>query len=180
MPTVGPQDLARFFEDDVSYIHRLVKEGMPQQARGKYDLGKCMLWYIRYLQAQLSRLSPNVDMAGGEVDNERKERIRLLRADAELRELELARERGEFMALTDVGKIVTDLIVMTKARILAVASRVAPQLVGEPRTVIEAKIDRALKDALTILANHNQNGNAVGTATSELTASLVNDSDTES
>jgi hypothetical protein len=70
--------------------------------------------------------------------------------------------------------------VTTKAQILGVASRIAPQLVGESRIDIETKLDRALKDALRVLANYNKNGNAVGTATSELTVSLANDSDTES
>jgi hypothetical protein len=83
------------------------------------------------------------------------------------------------MALDDVEKVMTDLVVMTKTRILTIANRLAPQLVGEPQTVIEAKLDRALKDALTALANHNGNGNAAGTATSELSASLVNVADTQ-
>ena len=114
-------------------VQQLVKEGLPREKRGECDPIKCMLWYIRYLQAQISRLSPNIDPAGTEADNERKERIGLLRADRELRELELARERGEFMSLTDVEKIMTDLVAMTKARILAVANRVALQPVGERR-----------------------------------------------
>lgn len=161
-------------------VAQLVKEGMPREKRGQYDPVKCLLWYIRYLQAVVSRLSPNVSPEGIEADQERKQRIRLLQADADLRELELARERGEFMALDDVEKIYTDLIVVTRARILTVANRVAPQLVGESQAVIEGKLDRALKDALRVLANNNDNGNAVGTATSELTASLANDLDAES
>jgi phage terminase Nu1 subunit (DNA packaging protein) len=155
-------------------VAQLVKEGLPREKRGEYDPVKCMLWYIRYLQAQVSRLSPNVDALGGELDSERKERIGLLRAERELKELELARERGEFIALNDVEKLYTDLVVMTKTRILAVPSRVAPELVGEPRTVIEARLERALKDALRVLAHNHDSGNAVGTATSELSASLVN------
>jgi len=161
-------------------VAQLVKEGLPREKRGQYDPVKCLLWYVRYLQALVSRLSPNVAPEGSEGDKERTQRIRLLQADADLRELELARERGEYMALDDVEKIYTDLIVVTKARILAVANRVAPQLVGETQTVIEARLERALKDALRVLANSNENGNAVGTATSELSASLLNDSATES
>jgi hypothetical protein len=34
-------------------IQQLAKEGLPKEDRMKYDLGKCMLWYIRYLQAAL-------------------------------------------------------------------------------------------------------------------------------
>ena len=76
-------------------VAQLVKEGLPREKRGEYDLIKCLLWYIRYLQAQVSRLSPNVDALGGELDSERKERIGLLRADRELKELKLAREAGQ-------------------------------------------------------------------------------------
>ena len=97
-------------------VQQLVKEGLPREKRGEYDPIKCLLWYVRYLQGQISRLSPNVDLAGGEIDDERKARLRLLLADANLREIELARERGEFMTLVDVEKLMTDLIVMTKAR----------------------------------------------------------------
>jgi phage terminase Nu1 subunit (DNA packaging protein) len=154
-------------------VQQLVKEGMPREKRGQYDPVKCLLWYVRYLQALVSRLSPNVAPEGSEGDQERKQRIRLLQADADLRELELARERGEYMALDDVEKIYTDLIVVTKTRILTVANRVAPQLVGEPQTVIEAKLDRALKDALTALANVNGNGNVPNADTSERTTPLA-------
>src|SRR6266850_500014 len=179
MSTVNVERVANALNVQPRRVQQLVKEGMPREKRGEYDPVKCMLWYIRYLQAQISRLSPNVDLEGGEIDNERKERIGLLRADRELRELELARERGEFMSLTDIEKIMTDLVVMTRARILTVASRVAPQLVGEDRVVIEARLDKALKEALSALANCNQNGNVEGTARIQLTASLANDSETE-
>jgi phage terminase Nu1 subunit (DNA packaging protein) len=120
MSTVNVERVADALNLTPRRVQQLVKEGLPREKRGEYDPIKCLLWYVRYLQAQISRLSPNVDLAGGEVDDERKERIGLLRADRELRELELARERGEFMTLVDVEKFMTDLVVMTKARILAV------------------------------------------------------------
>jgi len=90
--------------------------------------------------------------------------------------LELARERGEFIASPDFEKMLTDLVVVTKARILAVASRVAPELVGEPRTVIEVKLDRALKDALTALAKYGQNGNGSGADTRDPMTPVARDS----
>jgi hypothetical protein len=138
-----------------------------------------MLWYIRYLQAALKRRSGSepIDETGRTVQQER---LRLLSAEAELKELELGRERGEFIALPDLEKMIADLVATTNAQILSVASRIAPQLIDESRTDIESKIDRALKDALRVLASNYQNENAVGKVTSELTASLGNDSDTES
>jgi len=40
-------------------VQQLVAEGMPRTNRGKYDLGVCMSWYIRYLQEQVERRTPN-------------------------------------------------------------------------------------------------------------------------
>jgi phage terminase Nu1 subunit (DNA packaging protein) len=179
MPQIEVKQLMQALNVSEVHIGRLVKEGMPKEARGKYDLGKCMLWYIRYLQAALKRQSGSepIDETGR---TEQRERLRLLSAEAELKELKLTRERGEFIALPDLEKMMTDLVVTTKAQIFGVACHIAPQLVGESRTIIEIKLDRALRDALRALANNNENGNAVGSATPELTASLVNDSDTES
>jgi phage terminase Nu1 subunit (DNA packaging protein) len=179
MPQIEVKQLMQALNVSEVHVGRLVKEGMPKEARGRYDLGRCMLWYIRYLQAALKRRSGSepIDETGRTVQQER---LRLLSAEAELKELELGRERGEFIALPDLEKMMTDLVATANAQILGVASGIAPQLVGESRTDIESKLDRALKDALRVLANNNGNGNAVGPATSELIASLVKDSDTES
>lgn len=173
MSTVEVERIANALNIEPRRVQQLVKEGMPREKRGQYDPAKCMIWYIRYLQAHIRRLSPNTAAEGSGCDNERKQRIRLLQAEADLKELELARERGEFVALTDVEKVMTDLVVMTKAQILAVASRVAPELVDEPRTVIEAKLDHALKGALTALANYGENGNGSGVDKPERITSLA-------
>jgi hypothetical protein len=167
MPQIEVKQLMQALNVSEVHIGRLVKEGMPKEARGKYDLGKCMLWYIRYLQAALKRRSGSepIDETGR---TEQRERLRLLSAEAELKELKLTRERGEFIALPDLEKMMTDLVVTTKAQICGVACRIAPQLVGESRTIIEIKLDRALRDALRALANNNENGNAVGLATNEI------------
>jgi hypothetical protein len=80
-------------------VQQLVKEGLPREARGRYDTVKCLRWYIRYLQMALKKKSiPTLE--GGYV-GEREERIRLLRADADLREIELARERSQLVAIAD-------------------------------------------------------------------------------
>jgi phage terminase Nu1 subunit (DNA packaging protein) len=173
MPQIEVKQLMQALNVSEVHIGRLVKEGMPKEARGKYDLGKCMLWYIRYLQAALKRRSGSevIDETGR---TEQRERLRLLSAEAELRELELSRERGEFIAMPDLEKMMGDLVVTTKAQILSVSSRVAPQLVGESRAVIEIKLDRELKDALRVLATNSGQGSSL--AASEAIASPVNDS----
>jgi len=131
-------------------VQQLVKEGMPKEARGRYDSVKCMLWYIRYLQDALEKKA--VPMEDGKFVGARSERVRLLRANADLREMELAKERSQFVAIADVEKEMTNLVLVTKARVLAVAPRVSPELIGEnSRLMIQAKIEKALKEALVQL-----------------------------
>ena len=134
MPTVDVTKIAIALNLDERRVQQLVKEGLPRAARGQYDPVKCMLFYIRYLQAALERKS--VPTADGGYAGEREERIRLLRADADLREIELAKERGQLVALPDIEAALTDLVLTTKARIMAIPPSRSPRTeVNSPRLV---------------------------------------------
>lgn len=150
MATVDVTKVASALNLDERRVQQLVKEGMPREARGQYDPVKCLLWYVRYLQHALEKKSvPTLD--GGFV-GEREERVRLLRADADLREMELARERGLVVAIEDVEKEMSELVLSVKARVMAVAPRVAPEIIGETsRVMIQAKIEKSIKEALVQL-----------------------------
>lgn len=157
MPLADVDRVAQALNLDPRRVQQLVKEGMPKEARGQYDPVKCMLWYIRYLQSALEKKS--LPMADGKFAGEREERVRLLRADADLREMELAKERALVVAIDDVEKEMTNLVLVTKARVMAVAPRVSPELVGETsRLMIQAKLEKALKDALLNLSKREPAG----------------------
>jgi phage terminase Nu1 subunit (DNA packaging protein) len=151
MPIVNVGKVANALHLTEQRVQQLVQEGMPRESRGQYDPVKCLLWYVRYLQKALEkRAVPTLD--GGFV-GEREERVRLLRADADLREIELAKERGQLVSIQDVEKEFTDLVLVTKARIMAIPPRLAPELVGETsRIMIQAKLEKACKESLSYLA----------------------------
>jgi phage terminase Nu1 subunit (DNA packaging protein) len=157
---VGVKHLAEILNLTPSRIHQLVQEGLPKKLRGQYDQDQCTAFYIRYLQALVEKKA--IVGEGGEVlTNEREERLRLLRADADLREIELARERGQLVTIDDVEKEMSDLVLTTKARVLAVAPRLAPELLGETsRVMAQAKIEKALKEALLGLSKREQKTHA--------------------
>lgn len=161
MATVDVKKVSSALNLTETRVQQLVKEGMPREVRGQYDPVKCMLWYIRYLQQALEKKSvPTLD--GGYV-GEREERVRLLRADADLREMELAKERGLLVSIADVEKEVTDLVLTSKARIMAVAPRLAAELVGETsRVMVHAKIEKALKEALLMLSKRDTKTHEAG------------------
>jgi phage terminase Nu1 subunit (DNA packaging protein) len=143
--------LAKTLNLSIERVHQLVKEGLPKESRGRFDSEKCLRWYVRYLQAALKKKA--VPMKDGSYLGEREQRVRLLKADADLREMELAKERGELVAISDVEAEMTNLVLTTKARILAVAPRVAPELLGlTSRVMAHAIVEKALSEALLQLS----------------------------
>jgi phage terminase Nu1 subunit (DNA packaging protein) len=151
MPTVNVHQLAKLFDRRPRRIQQLVKEGMPQLSRGKYDQGKCFEWYVRYLHNKIEK-------KGDEFSGLNEQRLRGMRASAETRELELALKKGELAKLTDVRAMLSDVVLMTKARLLAIPPRLAIDILGESsRVMIQAKIERAIKDALNQLADDGSN-----------------------
>ena len=130
-------------------IQQLNGEGLPRVTRGKYDVDAVLDWYIAHLERRLA----------GESDEDsdavalRKHELRLAAAKADTQELDLAVQRRELVAIADVEKQMTDLVITTKARILSVPARVAPELLGEmSRVMAQAKVEKALKEALSHLA----------------------------
>jgi phage terminase Nu1 subunit (DNA packaging protein) len=165
MATVTAGKIAQALNLTERRVHQLAREaGLPKEGRGQFDPMKCMLFYIRYLQDAIEKKTvPTLD--GGFV-GERKERMRLLSADADLKEMELAKQRSQLVAVRDVEKAVADLAHTTTARVMAIPPRLASELVGETsRMMIQARIERAFRDTLSYLAkSHNADGNTNSSA----------------
>jgi hypothetical protein len=135
--------------------------GLPRAGKGMYDAGKCLLWYIRYLQDLLDKKA--VATGDGAYSGLKDERARSLRADAELKEIELAEKRGTLVRIEQVKKIFVDLVHMTKARIMATPPRIAPEVLGESsRVMVQAIVEKQLKEALNHLADDGSNYSPVG------------------
>jgi phage terminase Nu1 subunit (DNA packaging protein) len=153
MKLVNAKQMAIFLGlDSERRVQQLVREGMPKEAHGKYDPMRCLVWRVRDLQKKLD----GKIAANGEPSTINEERLRLMRADAELKEIELARQRKLLVLVEDVEQEMTTLVLDTKARILAIAPRLAAELVGQQdsRVMIQAKVEKVLKDALLQLAKY--------------------------
>src|ERR1043166_7660579 len=100
MPIDGVEKIATEFGLTTARVHQLVELGMPKESRGRYDVMKCYRWYVQYLRKCLEQKA--APMNDGSYSGERVERIRLLKANAELREMELAVKRGELLTVAEV------------------------------------------------------------------------------
>ena len=52
---VKVDEVARALNLTPRRVQQLRSEGLPSVGRGQYELGPCMAWYIRYLQAALEK-----------------------------------------------------------------------------------------------------------------------------
>jgi hypothetical protein len=149
---VSAKTLAEFCGLTETRINQLVaKEKMPKVSRGQFDFMICVRFYIKYLQTRIEKRSVEV---GGEITALSDQKVRGLKAGAELKEMEVSFRRGEVVRVDDVRAMLAEMILMTKARLLAIPPRLAVEVMGEEsRVMVQAKIEKAVKDALTQLAD---------------------------
>lgn len=157
MALVGVKKMAMMMNITPRRVQVLANEsGMPHAGRGQYDAGKCLLWYIRYLQDALNAKA--VATGDGAYSGLREERARSIRADAELKEIKLGEKRGTLVFVGHVKQAFVDLALMTKARVMATPPQIAPEVLGETsRVMIQAIVERHLKEALNHLADDGRN-----------------------
>jgi phage terminase Nu1 subunit (DNA packaging protein) len=139
--------IARLLDLTERRIQQLGREGIiPKPERGQYDLVGAVRGYVHYLREQAGR------NAGGAADFGT-ERVRLIKAKADLAEMEAAQMRGDLVAAMEVEQAWTDILALLKARLLILPDRLAP-LVHEEATVPAARnlIRKAIVETLTELA----------------------------
>lgn len=118
---IDVHQLAFLFGIGERWVQRLADEhGMPREEHGLYDPIRCTQWYTAFLRAQMK--SANFD-----------QKARLTRANADLRELELARRRGELVEARKVSRLVADFVLASKARLLGLPDKLAARLAAEKR-----------------------------------------------
>jgi phage terminase Nu1 subunit (DNA packaging protein) len=122
---------------------------LPKITRGKYDVDRVLDWYISRLERQLAGGGDD-DVDGGASYN--RERMRDRAAAADLKELQVATRRRELVAIAAVEKEITDLVITTKASVMAVPPRIAPRLVGLEALAIQEALGEELEQALTKLS----------------------------
>jgi phage terminase Nu1 subunit (DNA packaging protein) len=110
------KQVAALFDVSTRWVQRLVDEhDMPRAERGQYDAVTVVRWYIRFLKKEAT-------------ESDTHQRTRLQRANADLRELDLAKRRGELVEVETIKNAVTDLILASKARLLSIPTKMAASL----------------------------------------------------
>jgi phage terminase Nu1 subunit (DNA packaging protein) len=164
---VSYEDLARVMDVAPKSIADLTGKGMPHEARGLYDVGRCLAWYVRFLHAQMTRRGITEEERNSGV-NLRLERHRLMKIQADLGELELNERRNKLIPIAVYERLVIGWAVTIRQRVLALPARLASQLVGLDRHAIHDVIDREGHEMLLLLSQSRGSDLPVpGTAVTE-------------
>ena len=132
---------ADFLNMSKSSFYRLIETGvLPKSEDGKYVLSEVVEAYWR-----------------NQFDSEglKAAQTRLVTAQAELKEAELAERRGELHRASAVAKVWTDNVMNARMKLLAIPSKIAPELVGQDRLTMQEKLKSAIYEALEELADYD-------------------------
>lgn len=146
MPNVSVDKIAAALKISPRRVRQLVELGIfPRESHGRYDLAKCILAAARM---KLDRLpEPGADVPG--LTQERERRLRVQRERDEIR---LAKERGALIPVETYRRELTEAFSTVRERLLGL-KRLAPDLEGLPRAMIEIRLDAAVRDVLASLAD---------------------------
>ena len=123
-------------------IQQLAKdEVIPKAQRGEYDMIPCVHGYIDYLKAKIGGEYTAEDLAIN--------RNRLLKAQADLAEIEKQKQQGELITKDEVKKNWLNLLSVLKNKLLSMPNKVAPVVltyknVNEVKLILKDKIYEAL------------------------------------
>jgi hypothetical protein len=140
--------IAKLLDLSERRIQQLGREGViPKPERGQYDLIGAVRGYVNYLREQAGR------NAGGTADFGT-ERVRLIKAKADLAEMEAAALRGNLVAAEEVEQAWTAVLTLLKQRLIVLPDRIAP-LIHEETSIAGARnlMRKTIVEALAELAN---------------------------
>lgn len=131
-------------------VQQLSRAGViPKAARGRYELIGSVRGYIRHLRdLNLKGETGNADYGT--------ERARLVKAKADLAEMEASRMRGDLLPAPDVKSAWTEIVALMRARLLVLPDKIAP-VVHETTSLNQARdvIKKAIYEVLTEIAETN-------------------------
>ncbi len=139
--------IARLLDLSERRVQQLSREGViPKATRGQYDLVGAVRGYVAYLRAAAVQAQAGAPDFGVE-------RARLIKAKADIAEMEADGRRGELLPAEAVEASWTAVLARLRARLLVLPDRLAP-LCAEETTIagVRDQIRKAVREALDELA----------------------------
>jgi len=144
------EDIAMLLGVSSRMIRNYVRDkDLPSKEDGRgrrFNWPDVLEWYVRYRAEMSGSDGSEAEESGGEGDEWQTEtmeqaELRKTIAEADLKELELARGRGQVVAIQDVQRTMANLAKAIQTKILAWPSKLAMKMAGKPREQIRAILD---------------------------------------
>lgn len=136
-------------------VRSLAQEGIFVKAsQGRYKLQESLHNYILNLRvANDASKATSTDLEDTlDIDTEKAKHERVKR---HMSELKYALMKGEVHKANDVERVMTDMLVNFKSKLLAVPSKLTPQLVNRDKAYIEELLSDEMKEVLSELSEYN-------------------------
>ena len=139
--------IARLLDLSERRIQQLSRDGViPKAERGQYDLVAAVRGYVAYLRDLAVKAQAGAPDFGVE-------RARLIKAKADIAEMEAEGRRGELLPAEAVEAAWTAILARLRARLLVLPDRLAPLCVEETTIAgVRDQIRKAVREALDELA----------------------------
>jgi phage terminase Nu1 subunit (DNA packaging protein) len=145
MAYAGVEQVAKALNISARRVQQLVKDGLPRISAGEYELGACMLWYIRHLQRALEARASGPE---GSMTSLMAERTRQARASTERMDMENMKARGEVILVSAMQQQLLRAYAATTQALCVIPQRVTAD------DATRASIDAEVRSALTQLADN--------------------------
>lgn len=151
---------ARFFVDERTVRNWIADNGLPftgTEKKRRIDWAVALPWYVRYQSAKTGNAGngrsapPEQDLETYDEANARK-----TRAEADLKELQLAKMRGEVAAIADMERVIAAGNLAAQTQMLAIPTQAAAEVIGiDDLPRVTAILTGFIEQALTNLATLN-------------------------
>ena len=140
--TCGATLLAKIFGIQVRRVQEFGASGvLPKTGKNRYPLVDSVTAYIAYVKERQAKNPQDLNL----------ERARLTKAQADHKEIDLAKARGELIPAEDVAKTWADMVLASKARLSAIPTSAAPLVAAADSTpevtrILQSQIEEALDE----------------------------------
>jgi phage terminase Nu1 subunit (DNA packaging protein) len=128
-------------------VQQLAKDGIiPKAERGRYNLAGCVRGYIAFLQKSVD--AAKAKAAQPVIVDLQRERARKTAAEAELAELEVAKARGEWVAVSDFRQALQNVLEKEMARLRSLPIQLS-WLGVDAEKAIDEEVERIVAEMST-------------------------------
>jgi phage terminase Nu1 subunit (DNA packaging protein) len=146
---IDADTLAQMLNISVRYVYKLAAmRGFPKQvSKGRFNAARCLLWYMRFLQAEIERRGA----AGGGPDTAAMQAARLKLVSEQVKKVEMENDvvHGFLVPMNEVAAKWQKRLWNTRQKLRGIPNYLGPQLTSkaDPAYVI-SRIAGAIEDAL--------------------------------